>query len=80
MYIFHFQLSIENVYEVLEASEMFFLQDLKRQCGAFLANFLEIDNVVDLLHTGRLFNIPRLEHQCVEFMARYIEDVSPAGV
>ena len=59
----------------MEISEMFFLQDLKRQCGTFLANFIEVDNVVNLLHTGRLFSIPRLEHQCVEFMARNIEEV-----
>merc|ERR1712242_322090 len=59
----------------MEVSETFFLQDLKRQCGAYLANFIEVDNVADLLHTGRLFSIPRLEHQCVEFMARNIEEM-----
>ena len=54
---------------------MFFLPDLKRQCGSYLANFIDIENVVDLLQTARLFNIPRLEHQCVEFMANGIEEV-----
>lgn len=56
-------------------SEMFFLHDLKRQCGSFLANFVDVDNVVDLLQTARLYSIPRLEHSCVEFMASVIEEV-----
>ena len=70
------QLSLENVYEVIEVAEMFFLPDLKRQCGVFLAKFIEIDSAVDLICTARLFNIPKLEHSCVEFMAKYIEEVS----
>ena len=73
---FHlFQLSLENVYEVIEVAEMFFLPDLKRKCGVFLTNFVEIDNAVDLICTARLFNIPKLEHSCVEFMAKYIDEV-----
>ena len=59
----------------MQLSDMFFLPDLKRQCGSYLANFIDIENVVDLLQTARLFNIPRLEHQCVEFMANGIEEV-----
>lgn len=59
----------------MQMSDMFFLPDLKRQCGSYLANFIDIENVVDLLQTARLFNIPRLEHQCVEFMANGIEEV-----
>merc|ERR1719195_134313 len=68
-------LSLENVYEVIEVAEMFFLPDLKRKCGVFLTNFVEIDNAVDLICTARLFNIPKLEHSCVEFMAKYIEEM-----
>ena len=69
------QLTPDIVYEVLEAAEMFFLGDLKRQCGLFLASYLEVGNAVDLLKTARLYNLPRLEHSCVEFMARNIEEV-----
>jgi ankyrin repeat/BTB/POZ domain-containing protein 1 len=64
------------VYETMEASEMLLLPDLKRQCGIFLASYLETGNVVDLLRTARLFDIPRLEHQCIEFTAKNIEEVS----
>ena len=71
-----FQLTTDNVYETMEASEMLLLPDLKRQCGIFLASFLEPGNVVDLLRTARLFDIPRLEHQCIEFTAKNIEEVS----
>ena len=53
-------LTIDNVYDVMEVSEMFFLQDLKRHCGLFLSSFVETENCVDLLCTARLFNIPRL--------------------
>ena len=69
------QLSLDNVYDVIEVAEMFFLPDLKRQCGVFLTGFVEIDNAVDLIFTARLFNIPKLEHSCVEFMAKNIEEV-----
>ena len=76
MYFFYpFQITPENVYDVMQMSDMFFLPDLKRQCGSYLANFIDIENVVDLLQTARLFSIPRLEHQCVEFMANAIEEV-----
>ena len=54
---------------------MFFLPDLKRHCGLFLANFIEEENAVDLLSTARLFNVPRLEHHCIEFLAKNIEDM-----
>ena len=69
------QLSVDNVYDVIEVAEMFFLPDLKRHCGVFLTNFVEVDNAVDLIFTARLFNIPKLEHNCVEFMAKHIEEV-----
>ena len=54
---------------------MFFLPDLKRQCGIFLASFIEEENAVDLLCTARLFNVPRLEHHCIEFLAKNIEEM-----
>ena len=71
----YLQLSLDNVYDVIEVAEMFFLPDLKKQCGVFLTGFVEIDNAVDLIFTARLFNIPKLEHSCVEFMAKNIEEV-----
>ena len=64
------------MYEVLEVAEMFFLPDLKRQCGVYLSSYVEAENAVDLLCTARLFSIPRLEHYCVEFMAKTIDEVS----
>ena len=64
------------VYEVLEAADMFLLTGLKRQCGLFLAQYIELSNAVDLLESARLYAIPRLEHQCTEFMAANIEEVS----
>ena len=72
---FELQLSMDNVYDVIEVSEMFFLPDLKRQCGVYLTGFVEVDNAVDLIFTARLFNIPKLEQSCVEFMANNIEEV-----
>ena len=59
----------------MEVAEMFFLPDLKRQCGIFLASFIEEENAVDLLCTARLFNVPRLEHHCIEFLAKNIEEM-----
>jgi hypothetical protein len=39
-YISTFQLTVDNVYEAMEASEMLLLPDLKRQCGIFLVKIL----------------------------------------
>ena len=58
------------------AADIFLLPDLKRQCGAFLENYLEISNVIDLVNTARLFVLPRLEHACVEFIAKVKDIVS----
>ena len=69
------QLTVDTIYETMEASEMLLLSDLKRQCGIFLASFLETGNVVNLLRSARLFDIPRLEHQCIEFASKHIEEV-----
>jgi len=69
------QIDTENVYDVLEAADIFLLPDLKRQCGAFLENYLEISNVIDLVNTARLFVLPRLEHACVEFIAKNIDEI-----
>jgi len=68
-------LSLDNVYDVIEVAEMFFLPDLKKRCGVFLTGFLEVDNAVDQIFTARLFNIPKLEHSCVDFMAKNIEEM-----
>ena len=70
MFSSHFKIDTENVYDVLEAADIFLLPDLKRQCGAFLENYLEMSNVIDLVNTARLFVLPRLEHACVEFIAK----------
>ena len=70
------QIDTENVYDVLEAADIFLLPDLKRQCGAFLENYREISNVIDLVNTARLFVLPRLEHACVEFIAKVKDIVS----
>ncbi|XP_059091726.1 ankyrin repeat and BTB/POZ domain-containing protein 1-like isoform X2 [Tigriopus californicus] len=67
------ELTTKNVYEVLEAADLYLLPSLKRQCGNFLSQFLDLDNVVSLLQTARLFGLPRLEHQCTEFIAMNIE-------
>ena len=69
------QLNPDVVYEVLEAADMFLLTGLKRQCGLFLAQYVEMSNAVDLLESARLYSIPRLEHSCTEFMAANIEEV-----
>ena len=55
---------------------MFLLTGLKRQCGLFLAQYIEISNAVDLLESARLYGIPRLEHHCTEFMAANIKEVN----
>ena len=49
--------------------------DLKRQCGLYLAEYLEVDNCVDMVLTARLYDIPKLEQCSVEFMASRIEDI-----
>ena len=70
-----FQLTPDNVYDVLCAADMYLLVGLKRQCAAFIGQEIEVNNVVSVLQTARLFNLPRLEDQCAEYIAGKIDQV-----
>ncbi len=70
-----FQLSHENVYEVLCAADMYLLPGLKRLCGRTLAALLNEENVLHMWKTAKLFRLSRLEDLCTEYMAKIIERV-----
>lgn len=70
-----FQLSHENVYEVLCVADMYLLPGLKRLCGRTLAALLNEENVLHVWKTAKLFRLSRLEDQCTEYMAKIIERV-----
>ncbi len=70
-----FQLSHENVYEVLCVADMYLLPGLKRLCGRTLAVLLNEENVLHMWKTAKLFRLSRLEDQCTEYMAKIIERV-----
>lgn len=75
-YIIYWQLTAENVYDVLCAADMFLLPGLKRVCANTMAKFLTVTDIVMVLKTARLFNLPRLEDQCAEFMSQNLDQVS----
>ncbi|WAR25630.1 ABTB1-like protein [Mya arenaria] len=68
-------LTVDNVYDVMCAADLFLLPGLKRYCANAMARFLSINDVVMVLKTARIFNLPRLEDQCAEFMAENLEQV-----
>ena len=70
-----FQLTPQNVFDVLVAADIYLLPGLKFQCAALMGQFLDLDNILTILNTSRLYNIPRLEDQCAEFVANNIERV-----
>ena len=70
-----FQLTAENVYDVLCMADMYLLPGLKRQCANVISQFLDVDTIVSILRTARMFNLARLEDQCAEFLANNIEKV-----
>lgn len=72
---FTFQLTEDNVFEVLYKADMYLLPGLKRNCAAYIAKLLDEDNVFSVLQLSRLFNLPKLEDQCYEFIADNIEEV-----
>ena len=71
-----FQLTTDNVYEVLQVADLYLLPGLARQCGVVIGQYLDVDTVVSSLQTARLFNLCRLETICAEFMAANIEKVN----
>lgn len=73
MYQNAFEMSLNTVFDVLQLADMYFLQGMKRQCGAFLGQNLDVDNVVSLIRTSRLFELPRLEDLCTEYVSKNLE-------
>lgn len=73
VYTNHCDLSLDNVYDVLEAADQYLLPGLKSICGVFISQYLDVDNVVAVLETARLFGLHRLEGACLAFVAQNIE-------
>ncbi|KAL5014543.1 hypothetical protein ScPMuIL_008813 [Solemya velum] len=69
------ELTEENMYEVLWAAEMYFLQGLKRQCASIISRYTKAKNVISILQLARMFSLPRLEDHCVEFIANHLDMV-----
>lgn len=80
LFLFTWQLSPENAYDVLGVADMYLLPGLKRLCGKTLAQILDEDNVVSIWKVAKLFQLTRLEDQCTEYMAKIIEKVIWEGV
>ena len=76
---FPFQLTTENVFEVLCVADMYLLPGLKRLCGKTLAKTICENNVVYMWKTAKLFRLSRLEDHCTEYMAKIIDLVSVCG-
>lgn len=72
-------MTAENVYEVLETSDIYLLPGLTKQCGNFICSLVTHENVIDLLQTSRVRNIPRLEDRCTEYLAENVEFVCTKG-
>ena len=70
------QVNLDNVMDVIIASDMLLVPGLKRQCGVYLGTQLNSDNVIIVLRLARMFELPRLEDQCIAFMAKNLELVS----
>lgn len=57
MYQDNAYLTDDNVYDVLCTADMLLLPGLKRQCGAYMSEYLNTDNVTSILRTARLFQV-----------------------
>lgn len=79
MYIFHSQLTADNVFDVLCVADMYLLPGLKRICGRSLAQAVCKDNVVQMWKIAKLFHLSRLEDYCTEYMAKFIDQVRLCG-
>jgi hypothetical protein len=64
-----------NAVDVLIASEMYGLGELKQFCERFLWYYVEVDNVVQLYLTASTHRAPQLARVCEEFIARNAERV-----
>jgi hypothetical protein len=64
-----------NAVDVLVASEMYGLGELKQFCERFLWYYVDMDNVVQLYLTASTHHAPQLARVCEEFIVRNLERV-----
>lgn len=60
--------TLDNVVELLEASDRFLLDDMKQLCELIIEDTLDGDVVCDLLAISDRANAPRLMHACTQFI------------
>ncbi|XP_059352345.1 ankyrin repeat and BTB/POZ domain-containing protein 1-like isoform X2 [Daphnia carinata] len=69
------QLTVDNVYELLNIGELYLMPGLKKLCANFLISVIDSQNVVSLIKVSRIYNLPRIEVFCIEFVAKNLEEV-----
>lgn len=65
----------EIVSDVLSAASECLLPGLVRQCGVYMARWLDKSCVCDVLRLARLYELPRLENECYQYIADHFETV-----
>ncbi|KAK4025082.1 ankyrin repeat and BTB/POZ domain-containing protein 1 [Daphnia magna] len=70
------QLTVDNVYELLNIGELYLMPGLKKLCANFLISAIDSKNVVSLIKVSRIYNLPRIEVSCIEFVAKNLEEVA----
>eukprot|EP00026_Physarum_polycephalum_P007374 Phypoly_transcript_07433.p1 GENE.Phypoly_transcript_07433~~Phypoly_transcript_07433.p1 ORF type:complete len:491 (+),score=72.21 Phypoly_transcript_07433:102-1574(+) len=68
-----------NAVDVLVASEMYGLGELKQFCERFLWYYVDKDNVMQLYRTASTHRAPQLARVCEEFIARNAERVTQSN-
>lgn len=63
------QLNVDDVWDLLDAANIYLLSGLKKHCGNFLCNHISEDTVVEILRVARLHDLAKLEDTCAEFIA-----------
>ena len=57
----------ENVFELLQAAEIYCLTDLKDQVTQYLEDSIEDENVIDILIVADTFGLSKLGERCIRY-------------
>lgn len=75
IYTGHVEVTPDIANELLQASDQYLLEGLKRQCEMSLAQHLTVQNVVGMFEASEAFSAPQLGMRCVLFTLEHYDEI-----
>lgn len=74
------EVKIELARGLLEASDQYLLEGLKRLCEMAIAQALSVDNLTDVFALSEAYSAPQLGKQCVLFALEHYDDIIKGSI